>query len=149
MELRNFKIADDFIALELGELYLDLHNNYSFEELYYNPKQRELKLYWTLLEEDWVMSGSPMKIRLKFSEVYLFKCHERDVDLPYSEDECLDTLGFIDNLFLEQVAGYSHNIPREGADHLNLTFSSGFAMKIGAKKANLDILDLNQNVSSI
>jgi hypothetical protein len=140
MKLTNFRISGDFIAIEVGDSYYDLHNNFDFVGLIYDVQNKEISLNWEKSEGYWVRIEEPKSLRLLFSKVYLFKCKERDPALPVSEDNCLNSMGFIDNTMLGELEGFSHPEPRERAAHLNLSFMSGFAMKIGAATARCEVV---------
>ena len=139
MKLTNFEIADDFIAIETGGKYYDLHNNFDFASLDYDIKTRVVVLRWVKSDGEWVPTDSPQKIELFFSGAYLFKCKERDKDMPFSEDDCLDSMGFIHNELLDEVESFSCTAPTDAASHLNMSFHSGFVVKLGAEKAECSI----------
>lgn len=135
MDLTNFKVEDTFSSVEVDGAHRDLHNNFSFRGLEYNVLKQELVLQWHRRDEDWVASDDPAKLKIVFSSVSLFKAKERDADCPYSEDDCLSTIGFIGNDMLQEIEGFAHCNPTSEANHLNLSFQSGFALKIAAGKA--------------
>jgi hypothetical protein len=78
MKLLGFSIAEDCIALERGEDYFDLHNNFDFSGLTYDPSQRMLELRWRRGIGDWVKPSEASGLRIVFSGVDLFKARERD-----------------------------------------------------------------------
>ena len=137
MKLVGFSIAKDSIALERGSDYFDLHNNFDFQRLIYDLAQRTLELRWVRGAGDWVKATDPAELRLTFSGVYLFKAHERDAEIPFTEDDCLDSVGFIWDNLLSEMHGYTSNQPGDGCTHLNAIFVSGFSIKIGAESAAL------------
>ena len=138
MELSNFKIANDNIALEQGEEYFDLHNCFDFVGLKYDVSKRLVSLYWVKGNGDWMPKNSPLEIEMSISGVYVFKAQERDKDIPFTEDDCLSSIGFLWNELIEEMGGYHSNEPKEGCTHLSLEFMSGFALKIGAESASID-----------
>lgn len=70
MELINFSIGDDHVSLWYGDQRHDLHNNYEFQKLVFDPNGQTLELYW-----------SP-GIKLSFAGVYLLKARQRDPEMP-------------------------------------------------------------------
>ena len=136
MKLIEFSIAKECIALERGSNYYDLHNCFEFQSLSYNPTRQKLDLYWRRRNGDWVKPTEPAELSLLFSGVYLFKAIERDPELPFTEDDCLGTIGFIWNDMLGEV-GYTSNKQGEDCTILSLSFVSGFNLKIGAESADL------------
>ncbi len=139
MNLSNFNIASDFIAVETNGVYHDLHNNFDFTGLTYDVLNRKVKLSWVKSTGDWVVVDCPNALNLHFSGVSLFKCKERDSGVPYTEDDCLGSLGFIHNDMINEIDGFANTEPSEDACHLNLSFESGFALKIAAESAKCSI----------
>ena len=136
MKLIEFSIARDFVALERGSSYYDLHNCFEFQSLSYNPTTQKLSLFWHRKNADWVKPTEPAELSLLFSGVYLFKAIERDPELPFTEDDCLDTIGFIWNDMLSEV-GFTSNQSGEDCTILSLSFVSGANLKIGAASVDL------------
>ena len=139
MKLEGFSIAKDCIALERGSDYFDLHNNFDFQGLAYSSAQRTLELRWSRGAGNWVKPTEPSELRLVFAGVYLFKAHERDAEIPFTEDDCLDSIGFIWDNLLSEMHGYTSNQSGEGCMHLNAMFMSGFSIKVGAESAALHV----------
>lgn len=122
LNLSNFNIASDFIAIESNGEYHDLHNKFDFTGLKYDVLNRKVKLSWVKSSGDWVAVDCPSTLDLNFSGVSLFKCKERDSAIPYTEDDCLGSLGFIYNDMVNEIGGFSSTEPSEDAYHLNLSF---------------------------
>ena len=141
MKLVDFSISKDCIALERGADYFDLHNNFDFRGLAYNSAQRTLDLFWQRATGDWVKETESAKLRLVFSEVYLFKTHERDLGLPVTEDDCLDSIGFLWNDMLAEMGSFTSNKPKEGCTQLIAIFTSNFSIKVGAELVALHVTD--------
>jgi hypothetical protein len=137
MILKDFKIAKDNIALEQSEVYMDLHNSYDFSGFAYDVAHREVKLSWRRASGAWVSESLPEHICLTLAGVYLFKAKEREPAMPFTEDDCLDTIGFLWNQRVEEMGGYHSFEPKEDCTHMSLEFMSGFALKIGAESASL------------
>lgn len=139
MQLIGFSIAEDFIAVVRGDDRFDLHNNFDFQSMSYAPTQRTLELHWRRGTGSWVKASDPPALSLSFSGVYLFKAKERDPELPFTEDDCLDTIGFMwDDLVAEMLA-FSSNRPTKGRTHFIANFVSGFSIKVGATSATLRV----------
>jgi hypothetical protein len=132
MKLVGFSITEDFIALERGPDRYDLHNNFDFQGLSYNPTQRTLELRWRRGLGEWVKPTEPYDLLISFTDVYLFKAQERDPAIPFTEDDCLDSLGFLWDDLVAEMRGFTSNQPGEGCTHLVATFMSGFSIKVGA-----------------
>ena len=135
MDLTNFKVEDTFSSIEVEGAHRDLHNNFKFSGLEYDISKRELSLSWLRRDEEWIAQDDPNQLKIIFGLVSLFKSKERDFDCPYTEDDCLSTIGFIGNDMLEEIEGFAYCKPTPEANHLNISFMSGFALKISAGKA--------------
>lgn len=136
MKFVDFLIADDCIALERGNAYFDLHNNFDFHGLVYNPTRRTLELHWLRSSGAWVAPTDPSELRVLFSSVYLFRASERESSIRFTEDDCLDTIGFVPAESLDMEC---HPLlpSAQAGSHLMATFMSGFVIKIGAESAVL------------
>lgn len=139
MKLLGFSIAKDCIALECGADHFDLHNNFEFKGLSYSPAQRVLELFWQRGSGPWIKATEAAGLRLEFAGVYLFKAHERDPGMPFTEDDCLDSIGFIWDAMLAEMGSYTSNEPKEGCTHLAVRFTSDFSIKVGAESVALHV----------
>jgi hypothetical protein len=114
MQLIGFSIAEDFITLERGPDRLDLHNNFDFQGMSYATAQRTLELHWRRGTGNWVKPSDPAELSLTFTGVYLFKAQERDPEIPFTEDDCLDSLGFMWEDLIAEMRAFTTNRPAEG-----------------------------------
>jgi hypothetical protein len=102
MKLINFSIGKDNISIiPFDDNYLDIHNNYDFEEFNYNIFEQKLKLRWGMRREEWERriarkEDEIMYVRfaLVFEDVTFFAVRERDKNLPFTEDTCTEFIGF-------------------------------------------------------
>lgn len=90
----NFQFRDS-IYLVVDDFELDLHNDYDFTRVEYSVIERTAELNWKLSSGDWVKSDFPNAITLRFDEVSRFEFSPRDPDLPFTEDDCLSTVGYL------------------------------------------------------
>jgi hypothetical protein len=139
MELIGFSIDSVWISLESGANSFDLHGNFDFRSMSCDLPTRTLELRWKRGEGDGIVPTQPDELRLTFSGVHLLKVQERDPAMPFTEDDCLSTIGFIWNESISKMEGWASNRPSEGCDHLVLAFMSGFSIKVGAESARLDV----------
>lgn len=139
MRLIGFSIAKDFIALEQGDSRFDLHNNFDFQSVSYTPSRQALELNWHRGNGNWIRPSEPLELSLVFSGVYLFKVQERDLEIPFTEDSCLGSLGFMWEDLVTEMRGFTSNIPSEGCRHFIANFMSGFSVKIGAESVVLRV----------
>ena len=90
----NFKFRDSiYIVFEHFEI--DLHNDYDFTRLEYSVMERSVVLHWKRSNGGWVKNDLPADISVKFDEVSKFEFKPRDPDIPFTEDDCLGTVGYL------------------------------------------------------
>lgn len=132
MELRNFELAN--IDLEQnGEVY-DLHNNFDFVGFSYEVLERKIELKWRLSSGDWVPEGMPSLITINISKVSHFSAIPRDPELPYTEDDCLDCVAFVEASGNTEDS-YIVNSPADNELHYVFQFMSGLKLRIQAGEA--------------
>ena len=93
----NFKLKTIYLVFD--GLELDLHTFYSFTGLEYSVEHRTLKLNWWLgpidpEDKQWIKDTWPMKIQIEFTDVSVFEFRPRDPEIPFSEDDCMQTAGY-------------------------------------------------------
>ena len=137
MQLANFGIATDSIGVEYADDYFDLHNCFDFKGLSYRVDARTITLFWSKNANNWVPQDSPRHLELNFEGVYLFKARQRDPDVPFTEDDCLNTIGFTSNEKIDEIDAYVSHEPKTNSMYLTMDFMSGFALKIGAATVTL------------
>jgi len=134
MKLENFSVSDDNIALEVDDMYLDLHNNFDFKAIEYNVDKRVIRLLWAKTPGEWVPEKSPRTITLEFLGVKRFKMNARDPNIPFTEDDCLSTIGFLPPDMWDYMDSYSPHKP-SAEDDLLMDFMSGAVLKIKAESS--------------
>ncbi len=140
MQLVDFNIAKDKIAFEYGDRYFDMHNCFDFVCLRYDVAVRTISFEWQKSAGGWVPEEDPQTIQLFIEGVSFFKVKERDPELPYTEDDCLSSIGFFFDELLDDMENFPvHAIPGEGRLHLSLIFESGLSVKVAAETAALKI----------
>lgn len=93
---RDFDITDG-IYLVQSTYELDLHNCFDFISLSYSVKDRTLELNWKRTVGARVAAGTPTSLIIEFSDVSEFRFLPRNAELPFTEDDCVDTFGFWSN----------------------------------------------------
>ena len=136
MVLEGFKISSDLISFDKDGQNLDVHNNYNFKSFTYEITDRKIGFVWELGNGDWVPDNLPQTLHFVMFGVHLLKARERDLEMPFSEDKCPESIGFIRNNMLDEFERVATNEPEVECNHL-LNFQSGLAVKIGAEKAAL------------
>ena len=73
---------------------LDLHNHFDFLGVDYSVETRKVVLHWRRGRGEGVPPGTPQSLMVSFGEVSEFRFMPRDADLPFSEDDCINTFGY-------------------------------------------------------
>ena len=94
MRLRDFHLLDIYLTVT-GKSF-DLHNNYDFTGFTYQTDKRSLLLTWKRGKGAWVPATDPLEIHVELKEVSHFSASPRAKDSPYSDDECLDCVSFVE-----------------------------------------------------
>ena len=127
MELRGFELGN--IDLELGEEVYDLHNNFDFSGFSYTVATRELILRWLRGKGDWVPQDSPSEIVITVRKVSHLSVTARDAEMPYSEDDCLNCVSFV-NANEATENSFMVSSPADPNLHYVFKFMSGFALRV-------------------
>ena len=126
MKLESFIINTDNISIDVKGIYYDLHNNFDFRSIIYDVSKRHVQLLWIKGAGEWVPKDLPESIMLVFDGVSAVKLKERDPQMPYTEDDCLGSIGF-SNLSDENFCNHE---PFDDAECLFMEFMSGAFIKI-------------------
>ena len=136
--IEDFTIKDG-IYLVSGEDTLDLHNNYDFTEITYSVAERRATLTWVRSSGDWVPATDPLELQLEFHGVSCFRFMPRDPEMPFTEDDCLDSIGFTWDEMLAEMDGYTASESKDDCTHLIAMFASSFSIKVGAEAVTLNV----------
>ena len=133
----NFKFRDS-IYLVIDDLELDLHNDYDFTRVEYLVLERTVKLDWKRSNGDWVKSDLPKTITLRFDDVSRFELRPRDSDIPFTEDDCLSSFGYIANEDWCDGIFWIDDVPKDGWMHA-FEFMSGAIIALCANSSRVTI----------
>ena len=137
---RDFEIVDG-IYLVQSKHELDLHNNFDFLRLTYSIENRTLLLNWHRSDGKWVASGTPESVNVEFREVSEFRFMPRNSELPFTEDDCVNSFGYwVDEDWAEGVIMVE---PGQNPDPSWLTaidFMSGAVIAVQASSAHAQIV---------
>ncbi|QDT74545.1 hypothetical protein [Lacipirellula limnantheis] len=136
---RDFEIKDG-IYLSQSPHELDLHNNFDFCGLHYSVEHRTLSLHWRRSTGDGVAGGTPASVSVEFREVSEFRFLPRDAELPFTEDDCVNTWGYWTDE--EWADGVIMTDPTQAPDPQWLTgihFMSGATIAVQASSAHATI----------
>lgn len=143
MNLKNFNINEDNISLLYNGQYLDIHNCYNFRGFQFDNLTRTLALTWTRSVEEW-SSEERCGFQLSFKQVTYFKVRERDSEIPYTEDNCLSFIGFLEQEMRDDFDSYKPNKNIKDTDDLNINFESDQAIKVNS--AFVEFKEINKEI---
>ena len=137
---RDFEIVDG-IYLVKDDHELDLHNNFDFKSLNYSVEERKLVLSWERSKGDWVTSDNPKELSIEFVEVSEFRFMPRDSDIPFTEDDCVNSIGYwVDEEWAEGVIRLELNQKAEPHWLTAIDFMSGAVLAVQAGSANAKVM---------
>lgn len=137
---RNYEIVDG-IYLVQGSYELDLHNNFDFKNLEYSIAERKLVLSWERSKGDRVSFNTPKALTIEFKEVSEFRFIPRDSEMPFTEDDCINSFGYwVDEDWAEGVIMVEPNQTAEPQWLTAIDFMSGAVVAVQAESANAAVL---------
>ena len=133
----NFQFRDS-IYLVLDDYELDLHNDYDFTRVDYSVLERTAELHWRRSSRDWVKPDLPSAITLRFDDVSRFEIRPRDTNVPFTEDDCLSTVGYLANEDWREGIFWTDSVPEVGWMQA-FEFMSGAIIALRAKETRVTI----------
>ena len=136
---RDYEIVDG-IYLVQSKHELDLHNNFDFLGLNYSVENRILLLYWRRSGGEWVASGTPELVNVEFREVSEFRFMSRDSELPFTDDDCVNSFGYwVDEDWAEGVIMVEPGQIPEPSWLAAIDFMSGAVIAVQASSTHAQI----------
>jgi len=136
---RNYEIVDG-IYLVQGSYELDLHNNFDFKSLEYSVIEQKLVLNWGRSNGAWVSAGTPQRLVIEFREVTEFRFMPRDSEMPFTEDDCVNSFGYwVDEDWAEGVTMVEPNQKVEPQWLTAIDFMSGAVVAVQAKSSSAKV----------
>jgi hypothetical protein len=80
--------------LTVGASELDLHNDFEFESLTFNPIDLTVTLLWRRCGQASASSALPTQVRLRCEGVATFAAKPGSASLPSSDARCLSSIGY-------------------------------------------------------
>jgi len=134
---KNYQFRNS-IYLLVDKYELDLHNDYDFTRLNYSVEERTAELHWKRSCRDWVKSDLPTAAILVFYGISRFEFKPRDGDLPFTEDDCLSTMGYLSNEVGCEEIFWTEEAPENEWMHA-FEFMSGAVIVLQAEKSSATI----------
>lgn len=94
MKAKNFRVRDAIYIVHGGH-ECDLHNCYDFRSFAYDIRNRRLLLRWAKAEAEWINKDLPSNLVLTFRKVTSLELRPRTPALPFTEDDCLASIGHL------------------------------------------------------
>lgn len=139
MVITNFKI-EDTIGLVYAGHYHDLHNDYNFEGFKYSVSSTVpvLEMKWIKFsrKDDEFALNKLSGFKLVFNAVSLLMVAGRDDEMEFSEDKCIDVIGFLTQEDRHDMNSFSEKQIFEN-DDMVMIFRGGQTFKINADKVEL------------
>ena len=137
---RDFEIVDGIYLVQSSH-ELDLHNNFDFKNLSYSIEERKLVLNWKRSEGDWVSPDTPKALSIEFVGVSEFRFLPRDLEMPFTEDDCVNSIGYwIDEDWTEGVIVVEPIQVAEPSWLTAIDFMSGAVVAVQAESANAKVI---------
>lgn len=126
MNLFNFTLAGDHIAVELSGQYIDLHNNFDFVEVV--SRDDEVSFKWRRSEGNWVAPSLPQFFTISVVGVDYYEVRGRPSD-------SLDEVGFFAAETFGNVDYNGRTAPVESSDILIFRFIGGAEIAVRGQSA--------------
>jgi hypothetical protein len=126
MNLFNFTLAEDNIAVQLSGQYIDLHNNFDFVEVV--SRDDEVSFKWRRSEGHWVAPSLPKFFTISIVGVDYYEVRGRPSD-------SLDEVGFFAAETLGNVDYNGRTAPIESSDILIFRFVGGAEIAVRGQSA--------------
>ncbi|WP_296509665.1 hypothetical protein [Rhodoferax sp.] len=126
MNLFNFTLAGDNIAVELLGQYIDLHNNFDFVEIV--SRDDEVSFKWRRLEGHWVATSLPQFFTISVVGVDYYEVRGKPSD-------SLDEVGFFTAETLGDIDYNGRTAPVDSSDILIFRFVGGAEIAIRGQSA--------------
>lgn len=134
---KNFSWSES-INLKYDSIEYNLHNDFDFVEINYSIETQSVTLKWKRGSGNWVNQNQPKFIILSISYVSQFEFKQRDPEMPFTEDDCLESIGFISDDDWCDGQFWIDKTPDENW-LWSFSFQSGAEIIIGAKSAIVQI----------
>ncbi len=134
MKLDGFKLHS--IYLDTDSESFDLHNCFDFIGLDYDVSAQTLRLRWT--PSAYAPPGERRCITVTFQQVTHFSAEPRDPEIPFTEDDCLESICFAQP---DSPTGSCFDTESAPTPDLHYVFSfmSRFSFRVHADNAQCQI----------
>lgn len=137
---RDYEIIDGIYLVQDG-YELDLHNNFDFKSMEYSVSERKVVLHWVRSNGDWVSAETPKALEVEFSGVSEFRFMPRDSDVPFTEDDCINSIGYwVDEDWAEGVIMVEPNQKTDPQWLTAIDFMSGAVIAVQAERASAKVM---------
>lgn len=132
----NYEITQG-CELNIKDKWFDLHNNFDLVNFEYKIEERIFMLRFKKKVRDWIREDESEYLVLKHENVNYLNIIPRNIDIPYSEDNCLCFLTYFHSSCRDiNNSSGDEKAPNEG-DDIIYKFEGGQTIRI-----NCDIIEL-------
>ncbi|PJJ59904.1 hypothetical protein [Hymenobacter chitinivorans] len=140
MDFINFTLDKQNIGLEWANGgYADLHNDFDFVELRYNPAAATLRLSWQKSTGEWARNVPWPALHLVFEGVSYLRVKERDPEYPFSEDSTVQHICRTPTEAREEFENIYFNKDAQPDYDVLLYFESEWGIKVNAATGRLQL----------
>ena len=133
---RDYEIIAGIYLVQNG-YELDLHNNFDLKSMKYLVSERTVVLHWVRSNRDWVSAETPKALEVEFGGVTEFRFMPRDSDPPFTEDDCINSIGcWVDEDWAEGVIILGPSQQAEPHWLTAIDFMSGAVLAVQAESAS-------------
>lgn len=114
------------IEVEVDGFAYDLHNHFDFQSINYDLEKKEIKLSWS--KRTLAPIETPSSIIVSFVGVSHFSTISRDKEIPFTEDSCVESIGYVGEK--ENTEEYYHLDNPSEELHCIIVFHSGLIIRL-------------------
>ncbi len=134
----NFVVGSQNIDLEWPDGgYADLHNDFIFNKLSFEPSSAKATLEWKKSAGEWAQNVTISSLRLIFLGVSFLRIRERDNDYAFPDDACLSEVGWLPQEKRDDFDSFCLTQDVKLTYDLLFRFESGWAIKLNADTVEL------------
>lgn len=144
MQFLNFSLGRQNIDLEWPDGgYADLHNDFTFDSLHFEPSRATLILTWRKSPGEWAQRVPWQTLRLHVTGVSCLRMQERDPGFPLTEDDCLSDIWLMPTSLRDDFENVCDSSKMNSDYDLALRFQSEWGLKINAATVELQLEPLS------
>ena len=137
MRLSNFRVEDNY-AIKSGDAWLDLHNDYDFAGVYYDPISNSMTMTWKRASQHSTLAGAS-RLVIWFRQVQLLKMELLEHATDMARANTLEFLGFLHPDDSDVTSGCLLQEEADESYHLIFRFENGCTIKCFCDEADCEL----------